>query len=59
MEICFDEFVYCWKDMEEFGIGVGDFVLFDFCVEIILSGFIKLCYLDDKVSVVLLFCLIY
>lgn len=50
-----DEKVYSVEDVCSFGIEVGDFVLFDFCVEIIKSGFIKFCYFDDKVSVVLLF----
>lgn len=54
MEIRIDEVIILEEDIKSLGILVGDFVSFDLCIVIMLLGFIKFCYLDDKVSVVMI-----
>lgn len=54
MEIRLDEEVSSKEDVENLGIGVGDFISFDPMTTITPNGFIKSRHLDDKVSVALL-----
>lgn len=54
MEIRLDEIVRTKEDIEELGIGAGDFVSFDPKFEYTKSGFIKSRHLDDKASAAVL-----
>ena len=51
MEIRLDERVLSKKDVEDLGIGVGDFIFIDPKTTITESGFIKSRFIDDKGSV--------
>lgn len=53
MYICFDVEVEKKEDIEKFGIRFGDFIVFDLKFEYV-NGFVKVYFLDDKVSVVVL-----
>ncbi|MDY0138952.1 MAG: M42 family metallopeptidase [Candidatus Izemoplasmatales bacterium] len=55
MIIRIDEVVNTKKEVEELGIAPGDFVFFDPKTTITKSGFIKSRFLDDKISVAILF----
>jgi len=55
MEIRIDELVKSKKDTLKLGIAPGDFVFFDPKTTITKSGFIKSRFLDDKISVSILF----
>ncbi|MFA6618845.1 MAG: M42 family metallopeptidase [Candidatus Neomarinimicrobiota bacterium] len=48
MHIRLDALVTCKKDVEELGISIGDFVVFDPRFELTESGFIKSRFMDDK-----------
>ena len=50
MEVRLDEIVRTKEDVEELGIGSGDFISFDPKFEYTKSGFIKSRHLDDKAS---------
>ena len=54
-EVVLDEDVKCKADTEKLGISVGDFVCFEPNVRITKSGYIKSRFLDDKLSVGILF----
>lgn len=54
IELCFDVYIVSCVDSESLGILVGDYVVFDLLLEFIESGYISVCYLDDKVGVVVL-----
>jgi putative aminopeptidase FrvX len=58
MHIRLDEVVKTKKDVEKLQIGTGDFIALDPKTEITPSGFIKSRFLDDKISVAILFGLI-
>lgn len=55
MEIRIDEVVKTKADVEKLGIANGDFIAIDTKTEITKSGFIKSRFLDDKLSVAVLF----
>ncbi|MEF9893062.1 M42 family metallopeptidase [Anaerorhabdus sp.] len=55
MEIRIDEIVKSKEDVEKLGICNGDFIAIDTKTEITKSGFIKSRFLDDKLSVAILF----
>lgn len=55
MEIRIDEQVASKEDTEKLGISPGDFVFFDPKTTITKSGFIKSRFLDDKISVSIIF----
>lgn len=57
MEVVLDEKVKEKKDTEALGIGNGDFVCFDPRTTVTKSGYIKSRFLDDKLSVAILFAL--
>lgn len=58
MHIRLDEVVKNDDDVKKLGIGTGDFIALDPKTEITESGFIKSRFLDDKISVAILFSLI-
>ena len=58
MHVRIDEEVKCKEDVLKLGINNGDFIALDPKVVITESGFIKSRFLDDKISVALLFTLI-
>lgn len=58
MHVRLDEKVKSRQDVEKLGIGVGDFIAVDPKTVITESGFIKSRFLDDKISVAILFSLI-
>lgn len=58
MHVRLDEKVKKREDVEKLGIGVGDFIALDPKTVITESGFIKSRFLDDKISVAILFSLI-
>ncbi|HEY8395516.1 MAG TPA: M42 family metallopeptidase [Bacilli bacterium] len=58
MHVRLDEKVKCKRDTEDLGISVGDFIAVDPKTVITKSGFIKSRFLDDKISVAILFSLI-
>ena len=58
MHIRLDEVVKSKDDVSKIGIGTGDFIAVDPKTEITESGFIKSRFLDDKISVAILFGLI-
>lgn len=58
MHIRIDEIVKNKADVEKLGIGNGDFIAIDPKTTITGSGFIKSRFLDDKVSVAILFVLL-
>lgn len=55
MEIRIDEVVKTKEDVEKLGIANGDFIAIETKTEITESGFIKSRFLDDKLSVAVLF----
>lgn len=55
MEVRIDEVVKSKEDVEKLGIQNGDFIAIDTKTEITKSGFIKSRFLDDKLSVGILF----
>jgi putative aminopeptidase FrvX len=55
MYIRIDEIVHSAKDVENLGIASGDYIFFDPKTIITDSGFIKSRFLDDKISVAILF----
>lgn len=55
MEVRVDEIVKNKEDVEKLGIGNGDFIAIEPNVDITPSGFIKSRFLDDKLSVAILF----
>lgn len=55
MEVRIDELVNSKKDVEDLGIGVGDFISFDPRTVITENGFVKSRHLDDKAGVAILF----
>ncbi|MFV0480323.1 MAG: M42 family metallopeptidase [Anaerorhabdus sp.] len=55
MEVRLDEVVQSKEDVEKLGIMNGDFIAIDTKTEITPSGFIKSRFLDDKLSVAILF----
>ncbi len=55
MIIRIDELVKSKSDVEKLGIAPGDFIFFDPKTTITPSGFIKSRFLDDKISVAILF----
>ncbi|SJZ65957.1 M42 family metallopeptidase [Anaerorhabdus furcosa] len=55
MEVRIDEIVKNKEDVEKLGIHHGDFIAIEPNVEITPSGFIKSRFLDDKLSVAILF----
>ncbi len=57
MEVVLDEKVKEKKDTEALGIGNGDFVCFDPRTTVTKNGYIKSRFLDDKLSVAILFAL--
>lgn len=54
MEVILDEKVSSKEEVEEFGLGVGDFISFDPRTIFTEKGFIKSRHLDDKASVSIL-----
>jgi len=54
MEVILDEKISSKKEVEEFGISVGDFICFDARTLFTEKGFIKSRHLDDKASVAIL-----
>ena len=58
MHVRLDEKVKSKADVEKLGIGVGDFIAVDPKTVITETGFIKSRFLDDKISVAILFSLI-
>ena len=58
MHVRLDEKVKSRTDVEALGIGVGDFICVDPKTVITKSGFLKSRFLDDKISVAILFSLI-
>lgn len=54
MEVRIDEIVRTAEDVQELGIGTGDFVSFDPKFQYTKSGFIKSRHLDDKASAAVL-----
>lgn len=55
MQVRVDELVKCKADTEKLGIAPGDFIFFDPKTIITESGFIKSRFLDDKISVSIIF----
>jgi putative aminopeptidase FrvX len=55
MYVRIDEIVHSAKDVEALGIGPGNYIFFDPKTVITGSGFIKSRFLDDKISVAILF----
>ena len=55
MELVLDEAVSSKEDVLALGVGVGDFVCFDPRTRVTESGYIKSRFLDDKLSVGILF----
>jgi putative aminopeptidase FrvX len=55
MEIRLDEPIHSIADVQQLGIGTGDFVSFDPRAQFMGSGFIKSRHLDDKAGVAALF----
>jgi putative aminopeptidase FrvX len=55
MEIRLDESVQSKEDVQQLGIGTGDFISFDPRTQLLDSGFIKSRHLDDKAGVAALF----
>ncbi|MBN2504089.1 MAG: M42 family metallopeptidase [Bacilli bacterium] len=55
MIVRIDEIVHSKSDVEKLGIRPGDFIFFDPKTTITESGFIKSRFLDDKISVAILF----
>ena len=51
MEVVLDEVVHSKADTEKLGIMVGDIVCFDPRTTVTEKGYIKSCFLDDKLSV--------
>ncbi len=58
MVVRIDETVKSKEDVEQLGIGVGDYLFFDPKTTITPSGFIKSRFLDDKINVASIFGLI-
>ncbi|MDY0023833.1 MAG: M42 family metallopeptidase [Candidatus Izemoplasmatales bacterium] len=58
MVVRIDEDVTDKLSVEDLGIAPGDFIFFDPKTTITESGFIKSRFLDDKISVAILFCLL-
>lgn len=58
MHVRIDELVKTKQDVLDLGISVGDFIVLDPKTTITKSGFIKSRFLDDKISVAILFSLI-
>lgn len=58
MHVRLDEKVKSKEDVKKLGIGVGDFIVVEPKTTITDSGFIKSRFLDDKISVAILFSLI-
>lgn len=58
MHVRLDEVVKSNEDVKKLGIGTGDFIAVDPKTTITESGFIKSRFLDDKISVVILFTLL-
>ncbi len=59
MMVRIDEVVHSKDDTEALGIAPGDYIFFDPKTTITPSGFIKSRFLDDKISVAILFGLLY
>lgn len=59
MEVRIDELVYSNEETKKLGIRNGDIIAIDTKTEITDSGFIKSRFLDDKISVVALFGILY
>ena len=55
MEICIDEIVHSKSDVLKLGISTGDFICIDPKFEVTPAGFIKSRFLNDKLSVAILF----
>lgn len=58
MEVRIDEVVKCKDDVLKLGINVGDYICYDPKTTICDSGYIKTRFIDDKMSVVILFALL-
>ncbi|MBE6114975.1 MAG: M42 family metallopeptidase [Erysipelotrichaceae bacterium] len=58
MEVRIDEVVKSKEDVEKLGISAGDFICIDTKTTICDSGYVKTRFIDDKMSVVILFTLL-
>lgn len=58
MEVRIDEVVKCKEDVEKLGISAGDFICIDPKTTICDSGYVKTRFIDDKMSVAILFTLL-
>lgn len=59
MEVRLDEMVKCKQDVEQLGIQNGDYIAIDTKTTFTENGFIKSRFLDDKISVAILFTLLH